>query len=175
MPAVIVALECSLAGSHPKDSIVRKLYALLSQCHRRAGDQPKAIAASRAGREIYPDDAELLFIDRTASDLRGHGPPGEAEAECLLGRGLTTRGEHALAREVLERAAARFPSSVPVWAALSYCLLEGGADPVGAEAALREVLRLDPENVQAKRNLEALYRNTGRWVEGAIDHGGEPT
>ncbi len=63
----------------------------------------------------------------------------------------------------------RFPSSVPVWSAYSYALLEGGAEPVEAEAALREVLILDPENGQAKRNLEALYRNTGRWVEGVLD------
>ncbi len=191
MPAAIAALEGSLAGSHPKDSIVRKLHALLAQCHRRAGDPAKAATACRSGRAIYPDDAELLFIesnllkeskdargseelllklihgredehfgsvdtglrghkarhnlaclyfetnryaeaesqwrtalvddpgflpahlglgelylrqrnwfgvDRTASDLRGHGPVGEAEAESLIGRSLTSRGEHALAR-----------------------------------------------------------------------------
>ncbi len=63
---------------------------------------------------------------------------------------------------------------MPLWAALTYALLEGGASFDEALAALREVLKLDPENAQAKRNLEALYRNTGRWVEGAIDHGGEP-
>lgn len=44
-----------------------------------------------------------------------------------------------------------------------------GNDPLEAERALREVLRLDPDNGQAKRNLEALYRNTGRWVEGVLD------
>ena len=46
---------------------------------------------------------------------------------------------------------------------------QGGADPVEAEAAVREVLRLDPHNAQARTNLEALYRNTGRWVEGVLD------
>jgi hypothetical protein len=44
----------------------------------------------------------------------------------------------------------------------SYALLKGGFDPVEAEAALRAALKLDPENGQATRNLEALYRNTGR-------------
>ena len=63
LPAAIAALDASLAASHPKDSIVRKLYALLSQCHRRAGSPDQALASCRAGRAIYPDDAELLFIE----------------------------------------------------------------------------------------------------------------
>ena len=63
----------------------------------------------------------------------------------------------------------RFPSAIPVRAAYSYALLEAGADPIEAEGALREVLKLDPNNIQARRNLEALYRNTGRWVEGVVD------
>src|SRR5207249_5075043 len=37
--------------------------------------------------------------DRVAADLRRLGPTGEAEAESLLGRSLTARAEHALARE----------------------------------------------------------------------------
>jgi tetratricopeptide (TPR) repeat protein len=111
-------------------------------------------------------DAEFV---RYTEESRSFGHVGEAEAESLLGRSLTTRGEYALAREMLERAVARFPSSVPVRAAYSYALLKGGFDPIEAEAALREVLKLDPNNAQAKRNLEALYRNTGRWVEGVLD------
>jgi glycosyltransferase involved in cell wall biosynthesis len=264
-PAAIAALDASLARSHPKDSIVRKLYALLTQCQRRTGDLKGALERCRAGRAIYPDDAELLFIesnllkdnkdvrgaeelmlrlirgredehfgsvdtglrghkarhnlaclyyetgryneaesqwraalvddpafvpahlglgelylrqknwsalDRTAADLRQFGPLGEAEAESLTGRSFTARGEHAIARDILESAVARFPRSVPIRAAYSYALLEGGFDPLDAETALRDVLKLDPENAQAKRNLEALYRNTGRWVEGMLDADG---
>jgi hypothetical protein len=37
------------------------------------------------------------------------------------------------------------------------------------EAALRDILELDPKNMQARHNLEVLYRNTGRWVEGVLD------
>jgi glycosyltransferase involved in cell wall biosynthesis/tetratricopeptide (TPR) repeat protein len=265
IPAAIAALDASLSRSHPKDSIVRKLYALLTQCQRRTGDLKGALERCRAGRAIYPDDAELLFIesnllkdnkdvrgaedrmlqlirgrdeehfgsvdtglrghkarhnlaclyyetgryaeaesqwraalvddpafvpahlglgelylrqrnwsgvDRTAADLRQFGPLGEAEAESLLGRSFTARGEHATARDILESAVARFPGSVPIRVAYSYALLEGGFDPLDAEAALRDVLKLDPENAQAKRNLEALYRNTGRWVQGMLDADG---
>jgi tetratricopeptide (TPR) repeat protein len=266
LPAAIATLDASLSRSHPKDSIVRKLYALLAQCHRRAGQPKDALERCRAGRAVYPDDAELLFIesnllkenrdvrgaedlmlrlirgreeehfgsvdtglrghkarhnlaclyfdtgrpaeaesqwraalvddpqfllahlglgelylrqrnwpalDRSAADLRTLGPAGEVEAECLIGRSFTARDEHAAAREVLESAVARFPQSVSLRAAYSYALLEGGFDTVEAEAALREVLKLDPENGQAKRNLEALYRNTKRWVEGMLDQDGK--
>jgi glycosyltransferase involved in cell wall biosynthesis/predicted O-methyltransferase YrrM len=60
--AAIIALESSLARSHPNDSIVRKLYALLVQCHVKIGNPGKAIEVCRAGREHYPHDAELLFL-----------------------------------------------------------------------------------------------------------------
>jgi tetratricopeptide (TPR) repeat protein len=69
------ALDASLSKSHPKDSIVRKLYSLLAQCHRRAGSPKDALERCRAGRAIYPDDAELLFIEsyllKENNDLRG--------------------------------------------------------------------------------------------------------
>ena len=132
-------------------------------------DDPAFLPAHLGLGELYLRQRNWAGVDRTAAELRGHGPVGEVEAESLMCRSLTMRGEHALAREVLERAVARFPSSVPIRTALSYALLEGGFDSLEAEAALRQVLKLEPEKVQAKRNLEALYRNTGRWVEGAID------
>ncbi|MGE3808368.1 MAG: glycosyltransferase, partial [Gemmataceae bacterium] len=57
----VTVLRRSLERSHPADSIVRKLYALLSQCHRHFGQKELALAACRKGREFYPDDVELLF------------------------------------------------------------------------------------------------------------------
>jgi glycosyltransferase involved in cell wall biosynthesis/predicted O-methyltransferase YrrM len=77
MPAAIIALEASLAGSAPRDSIVRKLYSLLVQCHRRVGDRDRAFATCRAGRGIYPEDAELLFVE--ANLFREVGDTGSAE------------------------------------------------------------------------------------------------
>ena len=41
-------LRRSLELSHPRDSIVRKLYALVAQCHRRPGQEGEALAACRA-------------------------------------------------------------------------------------------------------------------------------
>ena len=56
-------LRRSLGLSDPADSIVRKLYALLSQCHRELGQADLAAAACRTGLEYYPDDTELLYLD----------------------------------------------------------------------------------------------------------------
>jgi tetratricopeptide (TPR) repeat protein len=58
------AIDCfrrSLSRSLPGDSIVHKLFALLAQCHLHLGQIGPALDACRAGRQHYPDDAELLF------------------------------------------------------------------------------------------------------------------
>src|SRR5439155_4915037 len=60
--AAAEALEKSLAGSHPKDSIVRKTYALLARCRHRESGWKAAEAVCRRGRTHYPDDAELVFL-----------------------------------------------------------------------------------------------------------------
>jgi GT2 family glycosyltransferase/Tfp pilus assembly protein PilF len=75
-PAEALALlRRSLAGSHPSDSIVRKLYALIAGCHRTQGELPQALMACQEGRRHYPDDTELLFIEaqlrRDQGDLSG--------------------------------------------------------------------------------------------------------
>ncbi|HYH66560.1 MAG TPA: glycosyltransferase [Urbifossiella sp.] len=83
--AALVALERSLALSHPADSIVRKLYALIAQGRRGLGERGAALAACRAGLEHYPDDAELRYTEadllREAGDLAG----AEASARSLVG------------------------------------------------------------------------------------------
>ncbi|MFO0938678.1 MAG: glycosyltransferase [Gemmataceae bacterium] len=59
----LICLGKSLAGSHPNDSITRKLFALIAQCHRRLGRIDDARAAIAEGCNLFPDDAELLFLN----------------------------------------------------------------------------------------------------------------
>jgi len=85
------ALRRSLERSHPSDSIVRKLYALISSAHKARGQFQPALLACVDGRRHYPDDAELLFreavLRREAGDLPG--------AAMCLERLLEAReGEH---------------------------------------------------------------------------------
>jgi glycosyltransferase involved in cell wall biosynthesis len=55
-------LQESLRRSRPTSSITPKLYALLTQCHRRLGQHAEAWAACEAGNIHCPKDAELLFL-----------------------------------------------------------------------------------------------------------------
>ena len=74
-------LRRSLEKSHPKDSIVRKLYALIAGCHRLQNQADQALAACREGRRVYPDDPELLFLEGLLRRERGDLAGAEA---CLL-------------------------------------------------------------------------------------------
>jgi glycosyltransferase involved in cell wall biosynthesis/Flp pilus assembly protein TadD len=56
----------SLEGSAAEDSIVRKLFALIAQCHRDLGQKQEALAACRKGRSMFADDVELLFQEGLA-------------------------------------------------------------------------------------------------------------
>jgi glycosyltransferase involved in cell wall biosynthesis/tetratricopeptide (TPR) repeat protein len=151
--AAIAALEKSLARSHPKDSIVRKLYALLTQCHLRAGDRTKSAAACMAGRQVYPDDAELLFLGgglaREGGDLQtaeqlyrrlveGHEDPHFASVDSGL---RELKGRNNLAVMLMEQNR----------------LIE-------AEAIWRAALAVDPGFLMAHTGLGQLYLLTGNMA-----------
>jgi GT2 family glycosyltransferase/thioredoxin-like negative regulator of GroEL len=84
-------LKGSLERSHPSDSIVRKLYALVVQCHRRLDQAREALAACQAGRAIYPDDMELLFQEGLVLRTLGDAAGAESRFQRLLG---AREGEH---------------------------------------------------------------------------------
>ena len=77
-------LRRSLERSHPSDSIVRKLYALIAQCCRRLGQADQALAACQEGRRHYPDDVELLFLEGLTRRDRGDLEGAAAALERLL-------------------------------------------------------------------------------------------
>jgi tetratricopeptide (TPR) repeat protein len=68
-------LRRSLEHCTPGVSIIRKLYALLAQCHRRLGQPREALAACAGGLARCPGDPELLFLQGSVreqlGDLRG--------------------------------------------------------------------------------------------------------
>jgi glycosyltransferase involved in cell wall biosynthesis/tetratricopeptide (TPR) repeat protein len=80
----IPLLRRSLERSHAKDSIVRKLYALLAQCHRQLGQGDLALAACRKGLEFYPKDVELLFQEGLVLRERGERAAAKACWSLLL-------------------------------------------------------------------------------------------
>jgi glycosyltransferase involved in cell wall biosynthesis/Flp pilus assembly protein TadD len=62
----LAAFRRSLDGSQPGDSIYPKLHALLAQCHGHLGQHQEALAVSRRGLELFPEDVELLFQEGMA-------------------------------------------------------------------------------------------------------------
>jgi GT2 family glycosyltransferase/Tfp pilus assembly protein PilF len=84
-------LQRSLELSHPSDSIVRKLYTLIMECHRQVGRPAEALATCRRGRGYYPDDAQLLFQEALLRRELGDRPGAEA---CLLRMLSTNEGPH---------------------------------------------------------------------------------
>ena len=144
--AAAEVLERSLAGSHVKDSIVRKTYALLSRCHAQSGDRNRAEAVCRQGRTHYPDDAELVFL--AAGLAREGGDPGAAEG---LYRKLVAGGEEAHFASVDSALRA-----VKGRHNLAVLLFEQGRLPE-AEAQWRAALVADPQFAPAQLGLGELY------------------
>ncbi len=154
-------LRRSLERSHPRDSIVRKLYALIAGCHRLQHRTPEALAVCEEGRRVCPDDPELLFLEgllrRERGDLAG--------AEACLARVLATKpgphfasvdaglrgykGRHNLAVVYHQRGRAKDaeaqwrlvvaerPDFLPGWLGLGETALKQGGGPLLEEAARR--------------------------------------
>lgn len=246
-------LERSLARSHPTDSIVRKLYALLVQAHKRLNQHLAALAICQQGQQHYPHDAELLFqeglLRRDTGDLpaaaralekllkskeshhfasvdvgigsfkarhnlavvyrdMGQLPAaiqawqqvleeapdfhaariGLAEAYLVSGQFAQLEEQVALmrqipaleldvllvsakrhlakkefpqAKEVLEQAIQQFPEALQPRIILSHVYLQEGNDWAAARRLLEEILRRDPGNREARRNLDILKQQQG--------------
>jgi tetratricopeptide (TPR) repeat protein len=67
----LLFLRRSVERCTPAVSIVRKLYALLAQCHRQLGQPADALAVCRAGLARCPGDPELLFIEGAVREQQG--------------------------------------------------------------------------------------------------------
>ncbi len=71
-------LERSRARSAPRDSITRKLFALIARAHQMLGDTAAALRVCSEGLALNPEDAEVWF--RKAVVHRRRGESSEAEA-----------------------------------------------------------------------------------------------
>jgi GT2 family glycosyltransferase len=142
-------LRKSLAGSHPNDSIVRKLYALIVGCHRALKQTAEAVAACAEGLRVCPNDTELLYLEavlrRDQHDLAGaeacllrlvHERPGthfasvdpgmrSYKARHLLGVVYFEQGRLAEAQALWHLALSERSDFLPAWLGLGECALRG--------------------------------------------------
>ncbi len=144
----------SLALSDPRDSIVRKLYALLAQCHRLLGQLELSLAASVKGREFYPEDVELLFQEAVAR--RGAGDRAGAR-ECWRQMLRPHRTDHFASLD------AGLCGHKTHHNLADLELTEGNFTE--AEAHWRSALTLQPDFFPARLGLGELYLRQGRWAE----------
>jgi len=131
---------------------VRKLYALLSQCHRRLGQDDLALAACRKGREFYPDDVELLF----------------QEGNVLRARGDRSGAKDCWTRLLRPRRAEHFASvdtglfGYKTRHNLAQLDLDEGNLP-GADANWRAALAEQPRFTPALLGLGEVHKRLGHW------------
>ena len=80
------------------------------------------------------------------------------EAAVLRARGHLTRRDFSIARQILEETLGQSPDALWPRRILSHVLLQEGQDRAAAERALRGVLELAPEDIEARNNLAVLLR-----------------
>jgi len=75
----------SLSLSHPRDSIVRKLYSMVAQLQHELGSLEDGLQTSSRGRALFPNDAELLFIESIFLTEKGDNRRAETLLQQLIG------------------------------------------------------------------------------------------
>jgi glycosyltransferase involved in cell wall biosynthesis/Flp pilus assembly protein TadD len=150
----IPLLRRSLERSHPKDSIVRKLYALLANCHRQLGQPAEALAACGQGLVHCPDDAELLFVQSLL--LREKGD--RAGAEASLRRCLESPGEGHFASVDAGLRGYKARQNLAV-----LCKEQGRFDE--AESHFRQAVAERPDFLPGWVGLGELFLTRKRWPE----------
>jgi GT2 family glycosyltransferase/tetratricopeptide (TPR) repeat protein len=188
----IHSLRKSLQLAQPHESHVRKVYALLAASHRELGQKTEARQACAEGLQLYPKDPELLF--RNALLMHEDGRLRAAELSYLaalanddalhfssIDRGIVGyKARHNLAVVYTDMGAwhkaeaqwrqviAEVPGYRDGWCGLiENLILQRKFGDAGLEEALRELVRLQPEDAAAHHNLGTLLMHSGRFSEAA--------
>ncbi len=152
--AALPLLRRSLELSETDDTIVRKLYVLLTRAHHQLGQRAEALATCRAGLALFAKEAELLFWEGML--LREQGELAAAQA-CLLqvlqtGQGTNFTGVDAGMTGYKAR----------------HCLAEIYRDQGRlAEAGVQwqAVLAERPHFAPARVGLAEVYASQSKWAE----------
>lgn len=92
-------------------------------------------------------------------------PSGAAYAAVMRAEGKMAHGDMEPARELINRAIELAPLMLWPRLALANWLAQTGAPVVAQVAAHRDILRMDPANVQAKAQLDLLLPREGKKME----------
>jgi len=95
------------------------------------------------------------LVDEMMPRLDRH-PQGRVEAALLRGRVHLAKKNFLEARRMVEELLTQHPKAVHLHQFLSHVLLQEGHDWPAAERVLRNILALDPNHTEAKKNLAVL-------------------
>jgi len=137
----------SLQLSHPDDSIVRKLYSMIANCHRKLGQPAEALNVCQTGRQRYPDDEELLLLEGLARDQAGDISGAESAYRRLVDGGENSNHYRSVP-DGLRGHLGRHNLALLLFKQKRY---------TEAEAQWRMALMAEPEFVPAKVGLGELY------------------
>ena len=152
----------------------------LARLYRAQGRHGEAEAQWRLALDERPDNVRslyelgLLYLQkgRTAETdplidrLRSLGPLGGLAATMLSAQVHLQTGNVALARTMLEQTIVAMPKALEPRLMLARLLVTHSPDRSAAEAALRGVLALEPNHVEARRALGAMLdKSTERPTE----------
>jgi tetratricopeptide (TPR) repeat protein len=135
-----------------------------AQWQQALSEQPRFLPARLELGELYLRQNRLQEFDSLLANLHEQ-TNGAANPETAIGilalksRAHLARKEYPAAKEILTSGLAQYPGSVYLWEVQSHCLLQEDSDHGAAERALRKVLELQPDNMNARRNLEILLTN----------------
>jgi len=146
----------------------------------RAKEQGKAIELAKKTTELHPNSyrswmlyaGALSQADRQPDAVRALEKgqtflPDSAAALLELGRAYTDAGETARAESLLVQALDQGADTAATWYDIASAR-EKAKDFTGAETAIQEVLRLQPDNAQALNFLGYLYADYNRKADEAV-------
>jgi tetratricopeptide (TPR) repeat protein len=104
---------------------------------------------------LYLKHARDVDLREVLRRLDNH-PEGKRDGLLLRARKHLADREYSEALRLVDGIIQEYPQFLPAWITRSHILLQEGGDWQSAELALREILRRDPGNGEARKNLQVL-------------------
>ncbi|MBZ4419259.1 flagellar hook-length control protein FliK [Myxococcus sp. RHSTA-1-4] len=177
------ALRAAIALEPPAAERCDAFFALAELAHRDGQPDEEAAALAEAARQgPSPRRVEALLARATLLEARGHIKdagqsleaalalaPRHAQATAALQRVLRAQEDWAALAELLAAEAPHTPpaEATAMYAELADLYLDRLDQPVPAEAALRQALRLSPSDAVVRRRLVSLVAGRGELREAA--------
>jgi len=116
---------------------------------------PKFVPASLSLADLYLKQQRIDDLESLIGQLERF-PQGRAEVPLLRARQMLARREFGAAKAAVSELIRESPAALAPRVVLTHILLQEANDWVVAEQALREVLAIDPNHAEARRNLAIL-------------------